>query len=77
MDELQLFMKEISFDILCINETRFNNTIFAIGAILVDFQNRRGNCSIKFIFLILWRIEPKTVNYPVTTVIIRHSILIK
>ena len=27
MDELKLFMKEISFDILCINETRLDNTI--------------------------------------------------
>ena len=27
MDELKLFMKEISFDILCLNETRLDNTI--------------------------------------------------
>ena len=27
MDELELFMKEISFDILCINETRLDNPI--------------------------------------------------
>ena len=27
IDELKLFMKEISFDILCINETRLDNTI--------------------------------------------------
>ena len=27
LDELKLFMKEISFDILCINETRLDNTI--------------------------------------------------
>jgi exonuclease III len=27
MDELKLFMKEISFDILCINETRLDDTI--------------------------------------------------
>ncbi len=27
LDELKLFMKEILFDILCINETRLDNTI--------------------------------------------------
>ena len=27
IDELKLFMKELSFDILCINETRLDNTI--------------------------------------------------